>query len=222
MADVALQRKNMVESQVRPNDVTDRRIINAMLNVPREAFLPTALKPIAYIDEKLPLVKAADGAPARGLMAPRVFAKLIQLAEVSESDIVLDVGGLTGYSAAVIARLAQTVVVLESDPALAETATKALEELGVDNAAVVTGDLEVGYPSEGPYDAIIVEGTVDAMPPGLLDQLKDGGRLVAIESGIPSEGVIWRRMGRTFDRRIAFEAAAPIVPGFQKNREFVF
>ncbi len=222
MADVALQRKNMVESQVRPNDVTDRRIINAMLNVPREAFLPTALKPIAYIDETLPLVKAADGAPARGLMAPRVFAKLIQLAEVSESDIVLDVGGLTGYSAAVIARLAQTVVVLESDPALAETATKALEDLGVDNAAVVTGDLEVGYPSEGPYDAIIVEGTVDAMPPGLLDQLKDGGRLVAIESGIPSEGVIWRRMGRTFDRRIAFEAAAPIVPGFQKNREFVF
>lgn len=222
MADVALQRKNMVESQVRPNDVTDRRIINAMLNVPREAFLPTALKPIAYIDETLPLVKAADGAPARGLMAPRVFAKLVQLAEVSESDIVLDVGGLTGYSAAVIARLAQTVVVLESDPALAETATKALEELGVDNAAVVTGDLEVGYPSEGPYDAIIVEGTVDAMPPGLLDQLKDGGRLVAIESGIPSEGVIWRRMGRTFDRRIAFEAAAPIVPGFQKNREFVF
>lgn len=222
MADVALQRKNMVESQVRPNDVTDRRIINAMLNVPREAFLPTALKPIAYIDETLPLVKAADGAPARGLMAPRVFAKLVQLAEVSESDIVLDVGGLTGYSAAVIARLAQTVVVLESDPALAETATKALEELGVDNAAVVTGDLEVGYPSEGPYDAIIVEGTIDAMPPGLLDQLKDGGRLVAIESGIPSEGVIWRRMGRTFDRRIAFEAAAPIVPGFQKNREFVF
>lgn len=222
MADVALQRKNMVESQVRPNDVTDRRIINAMLNVPREAFLPTALKPIAYIDETLPLVKAADGAPARGLMAPRVFAKLVQLAEVSESDIVLDVGGLTGYSAAVIARLAQTVVVLESDPALAETATKALEDLGVDNAAVVTGDLEVGYPSEGPYDAIIVEGTVDAMPPGLLDQLKDGGRLVAIESGIPSEGVIWRRMGRTFDRRIAFEAAAPIVPGFQKNREFVF
>ena len=222
MADVALQRKNMVESQVRPNDVTDRRIINAMLNVPREAFLPTALKPIAYIDETLPLVKAADGAPARGLMAPRVFAKLIQLAEVSESDIVLDVGGLTGYSAAVIARLAQTVVVLESDPALAETATKALEDLGVDNAAVVAGDLEVGYPSEGPYDAIIVEGTIDAMPPGLLDQLKDGGRLVAIESGIPSEGVIWRRMGRTFDRRIAFEAAAPIVPGFQKNREFVF
>ena len=125
MADVLLQRKNMVESQVRPNDVTDRRIINAMLNVPREAFLPTALKPIAYIDEALPLVKAADGAPARGLMAPRVFAKLVQLAEVSASDIVLDVGVLTGYSAAVIARLAQTVVVLESDPALAEAATMA-------------------------------------------------------------------------------------------------
>ncbi len=222
MADVALQRKNMVESQVRPNDVTDRRILSAMLAVPREAFVPTALKPIAYIDEALMLVKAAAGTPARGLMAPRDFAKLVQLAEIDEGDVVLDVGGLTGYSAAIIARLAQTVVVFESDAGLAETATKTLEELGVDNAAVVMGDLEVGYPSEGPYDAIVVEGTVEQMPAGLLDQLKDGGRLVAIEAGTPSHAVVWRRVGRHFDRRIAFEAAGPALPGFEKKREFVF
>lgn len=222
MADVALQRKNMVESQVRPNDVTDRRILNAMLAVPREAFVPTALKPIAYMDEALVLVKANAGTPARGMMAPRAFAKLVQLAEIGDTDVVLDVGTMTGYSAAVIARLAQTVVALESDPALAEAATKTLDELGADNSAVVTGELEVGYPSEGPYDAIVIEGTVEQIPAAMLDQLKDGGRLVAIEAGVPSHAVVWKRMGRHFDRRVTFEAAAPAAPGFEKKKEFVF
>lgn len=222
MANVALQRKNMVESQIRPNDITDRRILNAMLAVPREAFVPTELKPIAYIDEALTLVKAGGGAPARGMMAPRSFAKLLQLAEIGPGDVVLDVGGMTGYSAAVIGRLAQTVVVLESDPTLAETATRTLEELGVDNAAVVTGELEVGYPLEGPYDAIVLEGAVEQVPPALLDQLKDGGRLAVIEAGMPSHAVVWRRLGRSFDRRVAFEAAAPAAPGFAVKKEFVF
>lgn len=222
MADVALQRKNMVESQVRPNDVTDRRILNAMLAVPREAFVPTALKPIAYMDEALVLVKANAGTPARGMMAPRAFAKLVQLAEIGDTDVVLDVGTMTGYSAAVIARLAQTVVALESDPALAEAATKTLDELGADNSAVVTGELEVGYPSEGPYDAIVIEGTAEQIPAAMLDQLKDGGRLVAIEAGVPSHAVVWKRMGRHFDRRVTFEAAAPAAPGFEKKKEFVF
>ena len=222
MANVALQRKNMVESQIRPNDITDRRILNAMPAVPRVAFVPTELKPIAYIDEALTLVKAGGGAPARGMMAPRSFAKLLQLAEIGPGDVVLDVGGMTGYSAAVIGRLAQTVVVLESDPTLAETATRTLEELGVDNAAVVTGELEVGYPLEGPYDAIVLEGAVEQVPPALLDQLKDGGRLAVIEAGMPSHAVVWRRLGRSFDRRVAFEAAAPAAPGFAVKKEFVF
>lgn len=222
MADVALQRKNMVESQVRPNDVTDRRILNAMLAVPREAFVPTALKPIAYMDEALTLVKANAGSHARGLMAPRVFAKLVQLAEIGTNDVVLDVGAMSGYSSAVIARLAQTVVALEADTALADAATTALAELAADNAAVVTGELEVGYPSEGPYDAIVIEGAVEQVPPALLDQLKDGGRLVAVEAGVPSRAIVWKRMGRKFDRRAVFEAAAPAVPGFEKKKEFVF
>jgi len=222
MADVALQRKNMVESQIRPNDVTDRRIINAMLAIPREAFVPTELKPIAYIDEALTLVKAGGGAPGRGMMAPRVLAKLLQLAEIEPGDVVLNIGGMTGYAAAVIARLAQTVVVLESDPALAESATQNLEKLGTDNAAVVTGELEVGYPSEGPYDAIVIEGAAEEVPAGLLDQLKDGGRLVTVEAGLPSHAVVWRRLGRNYDRRVTFEAAAPTAPGFARKKEFVF
>lgn len=222
MADVALQRKNMVESQVRPNDVTDRRILNAMLAVPREAFVPTALKPIAYMDEALILVKAVPGTIARGMMAPRAFAKLVQLADITKGGVVLDVGVMTGYSTAILARLAQTVVALEADTALADEATKTLEALGADNAAVVTGELIVGYPTEGPYDAIVLEGTVEQVPPALLDQLKDGGRLVAIEAGLPSRAVVWTRLGRHFDRRVAFEAAAPTIPGFEKKKEFVF
>ena len=221
MVDVALQRKNMVESQVRPSDITDRQILNAMSDVPREAFLPTALKPIAYIDEALILAKAESGSPARGMMAPRSFAKLLQYAAISRGDVVLDVGAMTGYSAAVIARLAQTVVVLEENPAMADAAAKTLEQLGVDNAAVVVGDLAVGYPSEGPYDVIVVEGAVEEITAGLLDQLKEGGRLVAIEAGLPSVGVVWTRFGRNFDRRVAFEATAPAVPGFEKKKEFV-
>lgn len=222
MADVALQRKNMVESQVRPNDVTDRRLLRALADVPREAFLPTALKPIAYIDEALPLVKAEDGNPARGLMAPRDFAKLLQLAEIAAGDVVLDLGAGCGYSTAVIARLAQTVVALETDERLVEMAMKSIESACCDNAALVTGDLDVGYPTEAPYDVIVVEGATDAIPPALLDQLKDGGRLVTIEAGLPGHAVVWRRLGRNFDRRVAHESAAPPLPGFQNVPAFVF
>lgn len=222
MVDVALQRKNMVESQVRPSDVTDRRVINAMLNVPREAFVPTALKPVAYMDEALVLVKAEAGSPARGMMAPRSLARLLQLAEISAGDVVLMVGAGSGYASAVVARLAQTVVALESDASLAEQATRTLESLGHDNAVVVTGDLDVGYPSEGPYDVIVVEGAVEEMPGALLDQLKDGGRLAAVEAGTPAHAVVWRRAGRSFDRRVAFESAAPALPGFRRKRAFVF
>ncbi len=213
---------NMVESQVRPSDVTDRRIMRAMLEVPREAFVPTAMKPMAYMDGTIMLSKAAPGAPARGMMAPRAFAKLVQLAEIGEGSIVLDVGCASGYSTAVLAKIAQTVVALEADAGLADTASKTLESLGFDNAAVVTGALDNGYGAEGPYDAIVIAGAVETMPAGLLDQLKDGGRLVAVTAGLPPRATVWRRIGRSFDRREMFEAAAPAVPGFEAKREFVF
>lgn len=222
VTNAAQQRKNMVESQVRPSDVTDRRVMRAMLDVPREAFVPAALKPIAYMDGTLVLSKAQPGRPARAMLEPRAFARLLQLAEIGEKDIVLDVGCASGYSSAIIARVALSVVALECDAELAETAGKTLEQLGVDNVAVVTGELELGYPTEGPYDAIVVEGAVADVPAPLLDQLKDGGRLVAVLAGTPGRATVWRRLGRHFDRREVLDAAAPILPGFEPKPAFVF
>lgn len=220
--DATLQRKNMVESQVRPSDVTDRRIMRAMLDVPREAFVPVALKPLAYMDSPLVLTKPGPGRVQRAMMEPRAFAKLLQLAEIGDKDIVLDIGCATGYSSAIISRMALSVVALEVDAEMAETATKALEGLRIDNVAVVTGDLEIGYPTEGPYDAIVIEGAVADVPAALLDQLKDGGRLVAVMAGTPGRTTVWRRSGRSFDRRHVLEAAAPMLPGFEPKAAFVF
>lgn len=221
MADYAQQRKNMVESQVRPSDVTDRRIMRAMLEVPREQFVPAALKPLAYMDQEIGLTKAAPGGEARGLLEPRVLAKMVQLADIGAGDVVLDVGCGPGYSAALLGKLAETVVALEADAELAESASKVLPELGFDNIAVVSGPLEAGYPDEGPYDAIFIGGRIEEMPAELLDQLKDGGRLVAVRgTQVHARAVIWRRIGANFDLQEAFEAAAPLLPGFAKAKVF--
>lgn len=222
MADFAQQRTNMVESQIRPSDVTDRRIMRAMLEVPREQFVPAALKPLAYMDQDIPLANAMPGSEPRSLLAPRTLAKMAQLAEISMGDVVLDVGCGTGYAAALMGKLSETVVALESDPELAELASKALSNLGFDNVAVVTGPLVAGYPQEGPYDAIFVGGRVEQMNPDLLDQLKDGGRLVAVRgTARHARAVIWRRIGASFDEQEAFEAGAPLLPGFEKAHSFV-
>ncbi len=221
MADFGQQRTNMVESQIRPSDVTDRRIIRAMLEVPREQFVPTSLKPIAYMDQQIALSKAPAAGEARGLLEPRVLAKLVQLAEIGNSDVVLDVGCGPGYSAALLGRLAETVVALEADAELVETAGAVLADLGLDNVAVVSGALEAGYPNEGPYDAIFIGGRVEEIPAELLDQLKDGGRLVAVRgTPVHARALIWRRIGANFDVQEAFEAAAPLLPGFSKARSF--
>lgn len=232
MSDFAQQRKNMVESQVRPSDVTDRRIIRAMLDVPREQFLPEPLRAIAYMDDavRLSVPNSEPGSASdrvRGLMAPRTLAKLLQLANFEASDVVLDVGCGTGYGAAVVARIVKSVVALESSDSLEAEATATLKSLSVTNVAVVRGPLAGGYPSESPYDVIVMEGAIAEPPRALLDQLKDGGRLVAVVEGIAGTGAlgkatVWRRMGDTFDGRAMFDASAPALPGFERAAVFEF
>ncbi len=219
MTDYATQRKSMVDSQVRPSDVTDRAIPRAMLDVPRHAFVPEAVREIAYMDDDL---KISDGkGAARYLLAPRVLAKLMQHLEIARGNRVLDVGCATGYSTAVLAHLGARVVALECDSELAEQCRAALA--GMENVQVVDGPLTAGAPSQGPYDAILVNGAVSDIPAALRDQLKDGGRLVAVEvRGGVGKAVIWKRIGTRFDSRELFDASAALLPGFEPKREFVF
>ena len=222
MIDSRQQRINMVESQVRPSDVTDRRIIRAMLEVLREAFVPPSLQALAYMDEAVPAVESAGGRPGRCLLAPRTLAKLIQLAEVGPDAVVLDVGCATGYSAAVLGRLAKAVVAVEVDAALAARASQTLRQLGVNNAVVIEGALEKGAPSHAPFDAILLNGAVPRIPGELLEQLRDGGRLVAvIADGAFGRAEVWRRTAKLFDSRPVFDAGAQPLPGFSRHAEFV-
>ena len=222
MSNFALQRKNMVENQVRPSDVTDRRILRIMLEIPREQFVPPSARDLAYMEEHICISGPADRSP-RYLMAPRVLAKLIQHLELGERDRVLDVGCGTGYSSAILAKIAQSVVGLESDPALAAQATRTLAAVGIDNVAVITGPLAGGFPDGGPYDGILLNGAVPQVPKGLLEQLKDGGRLVGVVSDSTfGQGTQWRRNGAAFDARPIFDAGAPRLPGFERKPQFVF
>jgi protein-L-isoaspartate(D-aspartate) O-methyltransferase len=223
MADFALQRKNVVEGQVQPSDITDRRILRAMLEVPRERFVPAAKRATAYADEMLPVKDTRGEAPARYMTAPRIVAKMIQALELGEQDVVLEVGASTGHATAVLARIARSVIALEADAALAELARASLGSLGVANATIVTGDLAAGVPDAAPFDAILINGAVPDVPAQLLDQLKDGGRLVAVVAeGVVGRAMQWRRLGGTFDARALFDAGAPRLPGFERKAEFVF
>lgn len=227
MADSTLQRTNMVESQIRPSDVTDRRILRAMQDVPREAFVPAALQSLAYMDDELPIGRmggvATGGRPHRALLSPRTFAKLLQLAEIGASDRVLDVGAGRGYSSAVLAKLAGSVIALEVDPVLADEAGTVLAALNIPNAAVKVGPLAAGHPSLAPFDVIVIEGVVPDAPDALLQQLKDGGRLVAILSGDGiGRATVWRRIGQRFAQATAFETGGPGLPGFDRAAAFTF
>ena len=220
MVDAATQRLNMVESQVLTSDVTDRRILRAMRELPRERFVPAPMTALAYMDEAVPVTPA--GAERRWLLAPRVLAKLLQLADIGDDNHVLDVGGATGYSAGVLAGMGKSVVALESNIKLAEQARANLAALGLGNASVAVGELTAGWPEKAPYDAIVLQGAAATVPEALFDQLKDGGRLVAIliEGGL-GKATIWRRLGRSVDAWGAFDAAAPILPGFERAPVFV-
>lgn len=218
MADSALQRKNMVESQVRPSDVTDRRITAAMQDIARETFVPSqADRTLAYIDGALPV------GSGRAMTAPRTLARLLQLARVDATSKVLVVGALTGYCAAILARMAAKVVALEADATLAAAARENLAREGAANVEVVQGELPAGYGASAPYDAIVVDGAIDEVPEALAAQLGEGGRLVAIEAGAGlGQAVVITKTANALSKRAAFEAGAPALPGFARPAGFVF
>lgn len=221
MADVELQRKNMVESQVRPSDITDRRIIRAMSDVPRELYVPSASSAIAYGDLDIRLDAPAHGTPSRALLAPRVLAKLLQLAVIEAHDDVLIVGAGMGYSAAIVARLAKSVTALEECASLAAAARKILAEQGVSSAEVIAGPLVAGASGKAPFDVILVDGGAETVPQTLLDQLGPGGRLVVVSvQGAAGKAMIWRRHASGFDATEAFDASASVLPGFAKAPVF--
>lgn len=218
MIDHAVARQNMVSGQIRTNRVTDERLIEAMEEIPRELFVPHAKRGVAYVDED---VEIASG---RYLMEPMVLARLVQEAEITANDMVLDVGCGTGYASAVMARLAGTVIALDVDESLASEAEKALSDVGADNAIVVTGVLADGFSQQAPYDVILVGGAVDHLPQALADQLAEAGRIVGVvhEPGTVGQATLWARHRGTLSSRSLFEASLPPLPGIVRPAQFEF
>lgn len=217
MTDFARARKTMVDNQLRTAAITDHRLLTAMGEVPREKFVPPARETLAYIDE------AHQLSAKRRLGPPAPFAKLVQLAAIEHADRVLDLGCGTGYSAAVLARLAANVVAVEDDAALAAQARKILAGLGVGNVSVLDGPLLTTGQGQGPYDVIILEGTITDVPAGLLDQLTPDGRLVAAVAGANNVAVahLFARSGKGVASSAAFDARLPpLLPAAESG--FVF
>ena len=217
LVDQAEARWRMVESQLRPNDVTDKRLLAAMGSIPRESFVDSTRAGLAYLDLTVP----APGGQRR-LSAPMPLAQLIQLADIGPGERVLDVGAASGYSSAVLARLAAQVVAVETDATLATFAAGALADLGVTNVTVLTGPYQRAQP-HAPFDAIVLEGVVEEVPAALLDMLSESGRLVCLlrENGRTSAHVLVRS-GRKAGGYPEFDATMPDLPGFQRPASFVF
>lgn len=206
MIDFERARKAMVDNQLRTSAITDRRLLAAMGEVPREIFVPEARRSLAYIDD----AHALPGASGRSLPAPAPFARLAQLGDIGPEDTVLDVGAGNGYSSAVLARLGATVVALESDAGLAAEAREKLALVGAGAVTVVEGDLDAGAPRHGPYDVILIEGAVREVPEKLFKQLREGGRLVAlIRQGAAAVAHVFLRFGNDFAGRAEFNANLP-------------
>ncbi|MFD3190263.1 protein-L-isoaspartate O-methyltransferase [Sedimentitalea sp. HM32M-2] len=215
MIDFATRRRMMVDTQVRPSDVTKFPIIDAMLSVPREAFLPDSRREAAYADENV------DLGEGRVLLEPRTLAKMLDALDISNDELVLNVGCNYGYCAAVLARMAQAVVAVEQDEAMAEEAQAMLASAGADTVVVHTGALAAGAAEHGPYDVILIEGGINELPEGIVAQLKDGGRIACMFMEGPLGVVrLGHKTGDTLSWRFGFNAAAPVLPGFEKQAAF--
>jgi protein-L-isoaspartate(D-aspartate) O-methyltransferase len=217
--DHAVARRNMVDSQIRPSGITDLKLIEALGRIPREAFLPRSEQGLAYMGGEI------EVAAGRVLSAPLTIARLIQLADIQPSDVVLHVGAGGGYGSALLAQLASTVVALDSDAALVESANRVLTELGILNVVILQSDMVNGYPKQAPYDVIVIEGLVSDVPESLLSQLAEGGRLAALVSakaGKLGRGTVFVKQKGSFGHRELFDAAATPLPGFEAKADFIF
>ncbi|MFX0546484.1 protein-L-isoaspartate O-methyltransferase family protein [Roseovarius sp. S1116L3] len=215
MTDYATRRTMMVDTQVRPADVTKFPIIDAMLSVPREAFVPRAMREAAYVGENV------DLGGGRVVLEPRTLAKMLDALDIRRDELVLDVGSALGYSSAVISRMAEAVVALEEEETLGGEAQAMLLEHGVDNVITHAAPLAGGAPEHGPYDVIIVEGAVEHLPEALTDQLKEGGRIACmfVEGALGAVRIGYKLNG-TMNWRFAFNAGAPVLPGFERHAAF--
>ena len=215
MTDYSARRTVMVDTQIRPSDVTKFPIIDAMMSVPREAFVPRNLREAAYIGENI------DLGGGRVVMEPRTLAKMLDALDIQGDELVLDIGCALGYSSAVMARMAEAVVAVEENADMAGEAQGLLAENGADNVVLHEGPLGQGAAEHGPYDVIVLQGAVEHLPDALLDQLKDGGRIACLfmEGAL---GVV--RSGYKIDGemtwRFSFNAGAPVLPGFERHAAF--
>ena len=215
MSDFAARRIMMVDTQVRPSEVTKFPIIDAMLNVPRENFVPRERRETAYVDGNIVL-----GA-SRVVLEPRTLAKMLDALDLQNDELVLEIASGHGYSAAVMAHIAQAVVAVENDEDMANDAQTALSDAGADNVVVQAGALQDGAPEHGPYDVIVLQGGVESVPASITDQLKEGGRMAALfMTGALGEVRIGRKLDGQLNWRLAFNASAPVLPGFEKATEF--
>ncbi|MFU8882788.1 MAG: protein-L-isoaspartate O-methyltransferase family protein [Rhodobacterales bacterium] len=215
MTDYAARRTTMVDTQVRPSDVTKFPIIEAMLSVPREEFVPAPQREAAYVGENIPLGRG------RVMLEPRTLAKMLDALDVQPDELVLDLGCGLGYSAAVVARLAEAVVAVESDDALAQEAQTILSREGADNVIVQHAPLSAGAAEHGAYDAIIIQGGVGELPADLVAQLKNEGRIACLfmEGALGVVRIGYKRDGM-ISWRDAFNASAPVLDGFEKQAAF--
>lgn len=218
MMDYQVARHNMVENQVRANKVTDPMVIAAMEEVPRELFLPESKRGVAYVDEDIAI---GNG---RYAVEPMVIARLMQLAEIATTDVALVIGAGYGYSSALLSRVAETVVAIEQDGAMAQAAEKIMQQNNYDNVIVVEGDAVAGYPKQSPYNVIMFDGAVAEVPEAILAQLAEGGRLLAVVREADKVGVarLYEREHGVIGHRDLFDAYVPYLPGFEPVESFVF